>query len=140
MEKKIGIVYATKTSHSKKLAEAIGKKLGVKAEDFKSKPAFKGCQLLFIAGGIYGGASMPEFLEYLRGLDAADIKSAALVTSTASLRQRQSAVKKILEDKGIKVLDEFHCRGGFLFVYPRHPNEKDLKDASDFAAAMVKKI
>lgn len=88
---------------------------------------------MIIAGGIYGGESKPELLEYVKKLDAASVKSAAIVTSCASGKQKQASVRKILEEKGIKVVDEFICRGGLLFVSARHPDRKDLEAAADFA-------
>jgi rhodanese-related sulfurtransferase len=125
---KTAIIYATKTRHSEKLAEAIGSSLNVKARNITGNPAVHDTGLLFIVGGIYGGVSMPL------------PKYTALVTSCASGRQRQAAVRGILEEKGIKVIDEFICRGSFLFVSIRHPNAKDLKEASDFALRIVKEV
>lgn len=134
---KTAVIYATKTRHSKKLAEAIGSFLKVKAKNITEKPALYDIDLLFIVGGIYGGVSMPELLEYIKKLKAPLPKSAALVTSCASGRQKQSAVRSILEEKGISVIDEFVCRGGILFVSASHPNAKDLKEATDFAQKIV---
>ncbi len=130
---KIRIVYATKTKHSKKLAEAMGERLKITPENIMLKPEPETADLLIIAGGIYGGESRPELLEYVKNLDGASIRSAALLTSCASGKQKQASVRKILEEKGIKVIDEFICRGGFLFVSARHPDSKDLNAAADFA-------
>ena len=134
---KIAVVYATKTKHSKKLAEAIGSALRVNAKNITENPALHDIDLLFIVGGIYGGVSMPELLEYIKKLEAPLPKSAALVTSCASGRQKQTAVRSILEEKGIKVIDEFVCRGSILFVSVCHPNAKDLNEATDFAQKIV---
>ena len=134
---KTAVIYATKTRHSKKLAEAIGSLLNVKAKNITEQPALNDIDLLFIVGGIYGGVSMPELLEYIKKLEAPLPKSAALVTSCASGRQKQIAVRSILEEKGIRVIGEFVCRGSILFVSASHPNAKDLKEATDFAQKIV---
>lgn len=134
---KTAVIYATKTRHSKKLAEAIGSFLNVKTQNIMEKPTLQDIDLLFIVGGIYGGVSMPELLEYIKKFEAPLLKSAALVTSCASGRQKQIAVRSILEEKGIKVIDEFVCRGSILFVYASHPNARDLKEAADFAQKIV---
>lgn len=134
---KTAVIYATKTKHSKKLAEEIGSFSNVKAINITEKPALQDIDLLFIVGGIYGGVSMPELLEYIKKLEAPLPKSAALVTSCASGRQKQIAVRSILEEKGIRVIDEFVCRGSILFVSASHPNAKDLKEATDFAQKIV---
>ncbi|MGB4588292.1 MAG: hypothetical protein WBI17_03530 [Clostridiaceae bacterium] len=80
---------------------------------------------------------MPEQLEYIKKLEAPLPKSAALVTSCASCRQKQIAVRSILEEKGIRVIDEFVCRGSMLFVAASHPNAKDLKEVTDFAQKIL---
>ena len=133
-----GILFATKTKHSQKLAEAIGSALNIQAKDFRTSPVFNGIELLFVVGGIYGGESMPEFKNYLEQMDTNGIKKAALITSCASGAQKQSSVRKILEEKGIAVIDEFLCKGSFLFVSLRHPNEKDMKEAANFALRIMK--
>ncbi len=134
---KTAVIYATKTKHSKKLAEAIGLSLNIKVQNITENPALHDVDLIFIVGGIYGGASMPELLAYIKTLEAPMPKYAALVTSCASGSQRQIAVRNILEEKGIKILDEFVCKGRILFVSATHPNAKDLKEATDFAQKIV---
>ena len=127
------VIYATKTNHSKKLAEAIGAALTVKAANIADAPALPDTDLLFVVGGIYGGKDMPELLDYVRNMDMPSLRRAALITSCASGKQRQDGVRRILEEKGVQVMDEFVCRGGILFVAATHPNAADLKAAADFA-------
>jgi len=137
---KTAVIYATKTKHSKKLAEAIGLFLNIKVQNITENPALDDVDLLFIVGGIYGGASMPALLTYIKTIEAPVPKYAALVTSCASGSQRQITVRNILEEKGIKVLDEFVCKGRILFVSPTHPNAKDLQEATDFAQKTVARV
>lgn len=133
----VAVLYATKTQHSKKLAEAIGSALSVKASNIAEQPDLRDIELLFIVGGIYGGVSLPELLTFVSGMEAPALKRAALVTSCASGKQRQAALRQILEDKGVQVLDEFVCKGAILFVSLPHPNAKDLKNAVDFALGIA---
>ena len=135
---KTAVIYATKTKHSKKLAEAIGLFLNVKVQNIIENPTLRNIDLLFIVGGIYGGASMPSLLEYIKKIEAPLPKYAALVTSCASGKQRQTTLRSILEEKGVKVIDEFVCKGRILFVSRNHPNAKDLKEATDFAQKIVR--
>jgi flavodoxin len=137
---KTGIVYATKTKHSKKLAEAIGSALNIKAENITSQPNLLDTDLLFLVGGIYGGESMPELLEYVRKLNPSAVKSVALVTNCGSGRQRQITVRKILENNGIRVIDEFVCKGAILFVALSHPNAHDVMMAVAFAESIKKQL
>lgn len=129
---KTGIIYATKTKHSKKLADAIGAALNIKPENIASQPQFADMDQLIIVAGIYGGESMPELIEYVKKLDPSAAKSVALVTNCASGRQKQLTVRNILEGNGINVIDEFVCKGAILFVAMRHPNAMDLANATNF--------
>jgi len=130
---KTAVIYATKTNHSKKLAEAIASALNTEAKNIKENPVLKGLDLIFIVGGIYGGVSMPELIEYVNKIDDQTLKHAVLVTSCASGKQKQTNLQNILKEKGIKVIDEFVCKGNFLFVAAKHPNSNDLKEAAEFA-------
>lgn len=133
---KIGIVYATRTKHSKKLAEAIGSALNTRAENVAENPVLKDIDLLFVVGGIYGGESMPELLAYAKSLDSKEVRKAVLVTSCASKKQKQDSVRKLLTEKGIDVLDEMVCQGSFLFMGRGHPNKSDIEQAVNFAVGL----
>lgn len=133
---KLGIVYATKTRHSKKLALAMGKALNVQADNIADKPDLGEVGMLFIVGGIYGGESLPELLEFVRKLDKEKVKNAALVTSSAAKKQGQDTVRKILEEKEIPVAEELLSQGSFLFMKMGHPNKGDLKEAAEFAVRL----
>ncbi len=136
----IAVLYATKTNHSKKLAGAVGSALGCKAANIADHPGLHDVDLLFLVGGIYGGVSMPELLVYLKEMDAPALKHAALITSCASGKQLQNTARAILEEKGVRVLGEFVCKGAILFVSLPHPNAKDLQNATDFALEMVRSV
>jgi hypothetical protein len=136
----IGLVYATKTSHSRKYAEGIGKALNIRPENVMNRPAPRSVDLLFIVGGIYGGKSLPELSAYVQSLDAGLVKRAALVTSCASNRLKQKQLRTILEAKGIEILDEIVCPGSLLFLRAGHPNESDMQRAADFALRLSKNV
>ena len=130
---KVRIVYATKTKHSKKLAQAIGKVLGATPENVADNLNKVEADLLFIVGGIYGSQSLPELLSFVEDLDNEKIGKVALVTSCASGKQGQDSVRKILEEKGIPVVDEYICLGGFLIMKMGHPNQEETQQAINFA-------
>ena len=134
---RVAVLYATKTKHSKKLAEAIGSALKVEAENITENPSLQDIDLLFIVSGIYGGASLPDLLKFIKEMEAPALKRAVLITSCASGKQRQDAVRRILEEKNIEVLDEFVCKGAILFVSLNHPNAKDLEKATTFALEIM---
>ena len=45
---KTALLYATRTDHSKKIADAIAKSLQIKAQDVKTKPELQEVDLLFV--------------------------------------------------------------------------------------------
>lgn len=137
---KIRIVYATKTRHSKKLALAIGAALNVRAENVSENPAPEETDLLFIVGGLYGGTSLPELLDFVSKLDKNKLKSAVLVTSCAAKKQGQDNVRKLLEEKKIPILDEFICLGSFLLMKAGHPNKEEIQAAAAFAVRVSERI
>ncbi len=136
---KTTIIYATKTNHSKKIATAVASAFQVEAKNITSNPEFLDEELLFIVSGIYGGVSMPELIEYVKKLEEPFPKKAAIITSCTSGKQKQELLRSALEEKGMKVIDEFVCKGSFLFFSMKHPNDKDLQDAIEFALNIASK-
>ncbi|HAA25208.1 MAG TPA: hypothetical protein DCE11_03690 [Ruminiclostridium sp.] len=125
---RISVVYATKTQHSRKLAEAIGKEFNIEAINAVENPQPKPADLLFIVGGIYACQCNPDLLSYAEKLDTSIVRKVVLVTSSTSINQRsQRDLRSILEKKGIDVVDEITCTGGFLFIKLGHPNKKDIQ-------------
>ena len=136
--KKIRIVFATKTQHSKALAEAIGSSLGVATVNVSAHDEPEEAELLFIVGGIYGGKCNPVLVSYAEKLDASQTKHVVLVTSSVSTSHRsQKELSEIITGKGIDVLDEITCTGGFLLVKSSHPNKQDIKDVVNRANEIV---
>ena len=64
------ILYMTKTGHSRKIAHAIADALELEALDAKSSPDLHNTDLLIVVGGIYGGRSNPELVEYVKKIDS----------------------------------------------------------------------
>jgi flavodoxin len=137
--KRVRVIYATKTNHSRKIADAVAAALGVQALNVASHPSFGEADLLFIVGGLYGSDSLPELTEYISGLSSAQVKKAALITSSVSNAKGQDTVRSLLESKGISVIDEYRCYGAFLFIRLGHPNKTEVQNAADFAVRLAGK-
>jgi flavodoxin len=136
---KVAVVYFTKTGNSSKIANAISKELQINAEDVKSNPTLNNVDLLFIVGGIYGGASDPCMIEYVKGLNRNMVKKVALVTSCVSQKVKQKMVRDILSGNGIEVIpEEFICQGRFLFIGLGHPNNTDIENALSYVKNVIK--
>lgn len=128
------VIYFSKTGHSKKLAEAIGKELEIPVTNINTNGKIKEADLLFVVGGIYAGKSAPEMIKYISSLDNSQVKRVALITSCTSKTTKQDMIREILEKKGIDVLsDEFVCQGSFLFFGLGHPSTADIEKAVSFA-------
>lgn len=127
----IQVLYATKTQHSRKLAEAIASELGVQASEIGSSPQPLTADLLFLAGGIYGGKGNPALLDFASKLDAGRIGRVVLVTSSLSIQLRsQVELRDLLASRGIPVAGEITSTGSLLFIKAGHPNARDLAEAA----------
>ena len=133
---KIAIRYYTKTGNTKKLAEAISQVVNIEAKTV-DEPLTEDVDILFLGSAVYVAGIDSRINEFIKGIDVnvgevVNFSSAALIEST------YSQVKKEVEAKGLKMSEkEFHCRGAFKFVHRGRPNEKDLKDAKEFAKAII---
>lgn len=137
----VSVVYATKTQHSRKLAEQIAKAFGVTAKDVEKYPEPEAADLLFFVGGIYAGKSNPALLSYAEKLSAFMTKKVVLVTSSTSVSNRsQKDIRARLEKKGIVVVDEITCTGGFLFIKFTHPNKTDIQNVVEAAKNILQKV
>ena len=81
---KIGIIFASMTGHSRKIARAVGEAIGQEPQDIKQNPELGKLDLLFVVSGIYGGASHKGLLDYLKKFDKTDVSRVALITSCCS--------------------------------------------------------
>ena len=137
---KTAIVYATMTKHSGKIAEAIGNKLGISPQNVAVGGNTGDADTLIIIGGIYAGKYKSELLEFVKNIDNAKVKRAAIVETSCTGEQRgiPSALTEVLRDKDIEVLGELKSQGSFLFVGKGHPNEADLAEAVDWAEDIIK--
>lgn len=136
----IAVRYHSRSGNTKKVAEAIGKAVGVKAETC-SISLDNPVDILFIGGAVYAGGVDSSLHTFIHSLDKSKV-SEAVIFSTAALKpSAYSTIKKLLEQKGIKVSDkEFHCRGQFTVIHRGRPNDADLKMAAGFAKSVADRI
>lgn len=139
MEKdKIAVVYATKTGHSKKIAEAIAAEFGGKADSIQTYDKTRDIGLMFLVGGIYGGQSMPEMIEFAESLSREKVGKVALITSSTAGSTKQSVIRSALTGHEIEVeAEEYVCKGNFLVFGLTHPNKEDVEGAVSFARTVA---
>lgn len=134
------ILYATKTGHSKKIANAIAKAHNLSVFNVDAQPIIENCDVLFIVSGIYGGKNKEELLAFVRKINVNSIKQVALIT-TSTLGTQQGKLREALQERGVKVIEEeFNCIGGFLVVKMLRPNQKDMDAAAAFAGKILTSV
>ena len=136
----VKLVYCTRTNHSKKIADSIAAAVQIPAENVADKPALENVDLLFLVGGIYSGDSLPGMIAFVESLDQNKVRRVALVTSCVSYKMPQKAVRNLLLNKGIVVVDEFMCKGSFLIFGLRHPNQTDFDNAAQYAKGIMENM
>ena len=135
------VAFFSRTGNTKKIAQAIAEAACCTAQDIAAFDAQDTVDLLFIGGAIYGGALEPSLAEFIARLNPEKIGRAAVFSTSASKTRYGVAVNLIrnaLKDRGIPTADDsFCCRGKFLFMGRKHPNDADLGDAKQFAVSMT---
>ena len=133
---KIAVRYYTKTGNTKRLAEAIGKAVGVEALPISS-PITEPVDILFLGNSYYAFTIDPEVRTFVRNLDPKKVGSIVNFGSAAMMNSTWKKVKAVADKVGISMDErEFHCKGEFKGLHKGKPDESDL----DAAAAFAKKI
>jgi flavodoxin len=128
------VIYVSKSGNTQKLAEAVAKGAGVKAQPIVDAMDMAGVDVLFIGGSPYCGKISKELRRFLQTLKLKQAAKVAVFGTSASGKSIRAEIMSILEPKGIKVSEEsFQCKGAFLFINHGHPDNKDLAQAEDFA-------
>ena len=134
---KIAVRYYTKTGNTKRLAEAIGKAVGVEALPI-STPITEPVDILFLGNSYYAFTIDPEVRTFVRNLDPKKVGSIVNFGSAAMMNSTWKKVKAEAEKVGIAVDDqEFHCRGEFKGIHKGKPDEADLRAAAEFARKII---
>jgi flavodoxin len=128
------VIYVSKCGNTKKLANAIAKGAGVKAQSAAHVADLTQTDILFIGGSIYCGRISGVLRKFLHNLDRKQAAKVVVFGTSASGKNIRAEVASILEPKGIPVaVESFHCKGSFLCVNLGRPNAADLAQAEDFA-------
>jgi flavodoxin len=133
---KIAVVYRSMTGHSKKLATAIGAKFAVTPQDLKTNQTVPQCDVLVVVGGIYSGDSLPDMKEFVNAIAPSSTPKVVLVSSSAT-GKGQTNVTEAFKNKGIDILGEYICYGGFVILKMFHPNKQEIADAVTFVDNII---
>lgn len=133
---KTWVLYYSRGGNTKKIADAIAEELGVmKSEQIPPAYPPENVQLLFLGTGVYAGKPDPKMIEFVRTLNTNRVKNAVVFGTNGGQESAIDAVKALLKEKGINVINEsFSCKGKFfLFFNRKRPDSNDIKSAKEFA-------
>ena len=134
---RIAVRYYTKTGNTKRLAEAVGKAIGVEALPI-SEPISEPVDILFLGNSYYAFSIDPEVRDFVRSLDKNLVGKIVNFGSAAMLNSTYKKVKAEADKVGIPMDErEFHCKGEFKNLHKGRPNDADLKAVSEFAKRIV---
>ena len=134
---RIAVRYYTKTGNTKRLAEAVGKAIGVEALPI-SEPISDPVDILFLGNSYYAFSIDPEVRDFVRSLDKNLVGKIVNFGSAAMLNSTYKKVKAEADKVGIPMDErEFHCKGEFKNLHKGRPNDADLKAVSEFAKRIV---
>ena len=128
------IIYHSK-KHTKKIAEAMGKAIGVIPQKMEAGTVLQEADILFWGCGIYGGNVLPEVMQFAETLDPEKIKKIVLFTTSAKGEDQTAPLREKLISRGLNVDERtFAGKGSFmLFVNPNQPDKKEESKAAEFA-------
>lgn len=129
---KIAVRYYTRSGNTKKLADAIAKAVGVKAQSI-SVPLDEKVDVLFL-GNSYYAFDIDEAVKVFIKENKDNIGKIANFSTAAGMGSTVKQVKKVADECGVKLMDEvFHCRGSFGPFNKGKPDSKDTAAAAEFA-------
>jgi flavodoxin len=136
---KVKVLYHSKSGNTKKVAEAIARATGQVEEAIPPAYPLENIDVLFLGAGIRAGKVDKKVQEFVRTLTPARAKKVVVFGTAGSPEGAFPLMKKMMEEKGLKVADEFFmCKGKWFFFMDRgHPNAADLEAAANFAKKII---
>jgi len=132
----IAVRYFSKTGNTKKLADAIGKVAGVKAETVEVK-IDEDVDILFLGSSVYAAGIDPKIKEFIAELSP-KVKKVVNFSTAAILKSTYGQVSKLLVEREIQVDErEYHCRGSFSLLHKGHPDAKDISNIEKFTKEIL---
>ena len=131
---KVEVRYYSRSGNTKALAEAIAKGAGVEAVsviDDNAKLTEK-TDILFIGGALYAYGLDNNLKKYLNDIDANYVSSAVVFSTSWISKHSLDLIRKALEQKGIKVLDD-------VIYYKNMPKANELKEAEEITKKIINK-
>ena len=133
------VAYYSMTGNTKKVAEAIAKELGVKAESVKAKKELAKDSFVFLGSGCYASRPGGKLRKFIARNDFKGRQVALFGTSGGGKGDEVRAMEELLKPTGALIRGSFYCKGrAFFFLNWGHPSKEELANAREFANEMKK--
>lgn len=133
----IQVRFYTRSGNTKKLADAIAREIGVKAESV-AVPLTEKADILFL-GCSYYAFDVDESIKSFIAENSQYISKIVCFGTSAMMKSVYKPMKKVAAQAGVSIAaEDFHCRGEFKAFHKGRPDENDLKNAAEFARKFIK--
>lgn len=133
------VFYFSRGGNTKKVAHAIAKGAGAKAEAIEPFSRIEAVDVLFVGCAIYAGNIPSEMRNFLLSVQSGQVKKMVVFSTSMGARTPLPEIRALMASKHIPVAErEFHSKGSFLFFGRGRPNTADLLNAEEFAAAVMR--
>jgi len=133
--------------NTKQIADAIAEVLRAQVctPDKADAAMLADYELIGFGSGIYYGKHHQSLLDFVDNLPTLNKQAFIFSTRGGALDHNHDPLKQRLERKGLRIVAEFSCKGldtSGVFNYigginNNRPNDNDLRDAQEFARALV---
>jgi len=139
---KTEVIYYSRSGNTKKVADAIAQALGQVSEAVAPDYPLENVGILFLGAGAYANKVDKRMTEFIRTLNSSEVKNVVLFGSYGWHKNFLDYMRDLLKSQGINVVEEtYSCKGKlFFFIYRKHPDDQDLKQAGEFAKVVYEKL
>jgi flavodoxin len=153
MGKSIIFLYSYHHNNTQKIGKAIAEKINASIIDINKNIEsieLGTYDLIGFGAGIDSGKHYPQMLEYVEKLPKVQNKKAFIfstsgVYSIKKMLNDHKTLRKLLENKGFVIINEFGCKGYntnsilkyFGGMNKDRPNDEDIKNAEVFAEKLL---
>ena len=153
MQKAIIYLYSCHHMNTQRIGNAIAGKINAKIIELKNKNdpnELEAYDLIGFGAGIDSGKHYPQMLKFAENLQ--NVNKKAFIFSTSGMYSEKKMTKdhktlrKILENKGFKIIGEFGCKGSNTNSVLRYfggmnkgcPNNEDIIKTEKFGENLIK--
>ena len=154
MKKSIVFLHSYHNMNTKKIGMAIAERINatvINITDIKEPVELDSFEIIGFGAGIDSGKHYPEMLKFVETLRNVQNKKAFIFSTSGVYTYKKMfkdhmALRTLLQNKGLIIVDEFGCKGfntNSILKYiggmnKGRPNNEDIKNANIFAEKLLK--